>query len=39
MRTHDSVQGTPTFFVDGVRIRTPGTHEGFKALIDSRLAR
>ncbi|MFE5946441.1 DsbA family protein [Streptomyces sp. NPDC056480] len=33
------VQGTPTFFVDGVRIQTPGTYEGFKALIDSRLAR
>ncbi|MFD3998668.1 DsbA family protein [Streptomyces sp. NPDC058548] len=33
------VRGTPTFFVDGVRIQTPGTYEGFKALIDSRLAR
>ncbi|MFC9344099.1 DsbA family protein [Streptomyces sp. NPDC057020] len=33
------VQGTPTFFVDGVRIQTPGSYEGFKALIDSRLAR
>lgn len=33
------VQGTPTFFVDGVRVRTPGSYEGFKALIDARLAR
>ncbi|MFB7368421.1 DsbA family protein [Streptomyces sp. NPDC056222] len=33
------VQGTPTFFVDGVKIRTPGTYEDFKALIDARLTR
>ncbi|MGA5215273.1 DsbA family protein [Streptomyces cinereoruber] len=33
------VQGTPTFFVDGVKIQTPGSYEAFKALIDSRLAR
>ncbi|MGW2014482.1 DsbA family protein [Streptomyces sp. NPDC001927] len=33
------VQGTPTFFVDGVKIQTPGSYESFKALIDSRLAR
>ncbi|MFJ7988685.1 DsbA family protein [Streptomyces sp. NPDC096351] len=33
------VRGTPTFFVDGVRIQTPGTYEDFKALIESRLSR
>ncbi|MDT9687405.1 thioredoxin domain-containing protein [Streptomyces sp. P9(2023)] len=33
------VQGTPTFFVDGVKIQTPRSYEEFKALIDSRLAR
>ncbi|MEU8744905.1 thioredoxin domain-containing protein [Streptomyces sp. BPPL-273] len=32
------VQGTPTFFVDGTRIQTPGSHEAFKALIDDRLS-
>ncbi|MBZ3905867.1 MULTISPECIES: DsbA family protein [Streptomyces] len=31
------VQGTPTFFVDGTMIRTPGSYEAFKALIDERL--
>ncbi|MFF2775453.1 DsbA family protein [Streptomyces sp. NPDC058052] len=33
------VQGTPTFFVDGIRIQPPGSYEEFKALIDARLAR
>ncbi|MFF3015586.1 DsbA family protein [Streptomyces sp. NPDC057939] len=33
-----NVQGTPTFFLDGERIRTPRTYEAFKALIDERLA-
>lgn len=32
------VQGTPTFFVDGTRIPTPGSYEAFKALIDDRLS-
>ncbi|MFG2135154.1 DsbA family protein [Streptomyces sp. NPDC048751] len=30
-------RGTPTFVVDGVRIRTPGSYEEFRSLIDSRL--
>ncbi|MFC9796922.1 DsbA family protein [Streptomyces sp. NPDC057695] len=33
------VRGTPTFFVDGVRIQTPGGYEEFRALIESRLSR
>lgn len=33
------VQGTPTFFVDGTRIPTPGSYEVFKALIDDRLSK
>ncbi|MFG3191125.1 DsbA family protein [Streptomyces omiyaensis] len=33
------VQGTPTFFVDGLRIETPRSYEEFEALIDARLAR
>ncbi len=32
------VQGTPTFFLDGIKIQTPGSYEQFKALIDARLA-
>ncbi|MDC0767171.1 DsbA family protein [Streptomyces sp. HD] len=32
------VQGTPTFFVDGEMIRTPGSYEAFRNLIDARLA-
>ncbi|MGW4985193.1 DsbA family protein [Streptomyces mirabilis] len=32
------VQGTPTFFVDGTKIQTPGSYEAFKALIDDRLS-
>lgn len=32
------VQGTPTFFVDGTMIQTPGSYEAFKALIDNRLS-
>ncbi|MFJ9380828.1 DsbA family protein [Streptomyces sp. NPDC101455] len=32
------VQGTPTFFVEGTRISTPGSYEAFKALIDDRLS-
>ncbi|MEU0042981.1 DsbA family protein [Streptomyces werraensis] len=32
------VQGTPTFFVDGTQISTPGSYEAFKALIDDRLS-
>ncbi|MFF9141026.1 DsbA family protein [Streptomyces albogriseolus] len=32
------VQGTPTFFVDGTQIRTLGSYEAFKALIDDRLS-
>ncbi|MFD7030051.1 DsbA family protein [Streptomyces sp. NPDC059917] len=34
-----AVQGTPTFFLDAERVRTPPTYEAFKALIDERLAR
>ncbi|MFD8061388.1 DsbA family protein [Streptomyces cyaneofuscatus] len=33
------VQGTPTFFVDGLRIPNPGSHDEFRALIEKRLAR
>lgn len=33
------VQGTPTFFVDGLRIPNPGSYEEFRALIEKRLAR
>ncbi|MEU2660856.1 thioredoxin domain-containing protein [Streptomyces sp. NPDC007325] len=33
------VQGTPTFFADGIRIAPPSSYEEFKALIDARLAR
>lgn len=33
------VQGTPTFFVDGTMIPTPGSYEAFKALIDDRLSK
>lgn len=32
------VQGTPTFFVDGEKIKNPGSYEEFRALIDDRLA-
>ncbi|MFF0131763.1 DsbA family protein [Streptomyces mirabilis] len=32
------VQSTPTFFVDGTKIQTPGSYEAFKALIDDRLS-
>ncbi|MFF2847902.1 DsbA family protein [Streptomyces sp. NPDC058001] len=32
------VQGTPTFFVDGERISTPGSYEVFKSYLDERLA-
>ncbi|KPC71740.1 thioredoxin domain-containing protein [Streptomyces sp. NPDC006349] len=32
------VQGTPTFFVDGTQIPTPGSYEAFKSLIDDRLS-
>lgn len=33
------VQGTPTFFVDGLRVPNPGSYEEFRALIEKRLAR
>ncbi|MFF9145864.1 DsbA family protein [Streptomyces sp. NPDC055051] len=33
------VQGTPTFFVDGIRIQLPQSYEEFKALIDAKLSR
>ncbi|NGO09049.1 thioredoxin domain-containing protein [Streptomyces sp. HC44] len=32
------VQGTPTFFLDGETVATPGSYEAFKALIDARLS-
>ncbi|MGC5244226.1 MULTISPECIES: DsbA family protein [Streptomyces] len=32
-----NVQGTPTFFLDGEMVATPGSYEAFKALIDARL--
>ncbi|MGI5194304.1 DsbA family protein [Streptomyces sp. CA-288835] len=32
------VQGTPTFFLDGTMIQTPGSYKAFKALIDNRLS-
>ncbi|MFE0251279.1 DsbA family protein [Streptomyces sp. NPDC059010] len=32
------VQGTPTFFMDGEMIQTPGSYAAFKNLIDARLA-
>ncbi|MEU9191226.1 thioredoxin domain-containing protein [Streptomyces sp. NPDC048484] len=31
-------QGTPTFFVDGEMVATPGSYEAFKALIEARLS-
>ncbi|MFJ4963406.1 DsbA family protein [Streptomyces sp. NPDC088729] len=34
-----NVQGTPTFFFDGMAISTPGSFEAFKAAIDERLKR
>ncbi|MCZ4507413.1 thioredoxin domain-containing protein [Streptomyces sp. ActVer] len=33
-----NVQGTPTFFLDGEMVATPGSYEAFKALIDTRLS-
>lgn len=33
------VQGTPTFFVDGLRIPNPASYEEFRTLIEKRLAR
>ncbi|MFE2293010.1 DsbA family protein [Streptomyces sp. NPDC059452] len=33
------VQGTPTFFVDGLRIATPASYEEFRRLIEEGLAR
>ncbi|MGA4844068.1 DsbA family protein [Streptomyces sp. G45] len=32
------VRGTPTFFVDGEKVATPGSYAAFKALIEDRLA-
>ncbi|MFE7461161.1 DsbA family protein [Streptomyces sp. NPDC057554] len=32
------VQGTPTFFVDGLRIPNPASYEEFRALIEKKLA-
>ncbi|MFG2030246.1 DsbA family protein [Streptomyces sp. NPDC048825] len=32
------VQGTPTFFLDGEAVTTPGSYEAFKSLIDDRLS-
>ncbi|MFD5766368.1 DsbA family protein [Streptomyces sp. NPDC127049] len=33
------VQGTPTFFIDGMRIQLPQSYEEFRAVIDAKLAR
>ncbi|MCX5601256.1 DsbA family protein [Streptomyces phaeochromogenes] len=33
-----NVQGTPTFFLDGEMVATPGSYDAFKALIDARLS-
>ncbi|MFD5752133.1 DsbA family protein [Streptomyces sp. NPDC127033] len=32
------VQGTPTFFVGGIKVATPGSYEAFRELIEARLA-
>lgn len=35
---HSGVQGTPTFFLDGEKIVSPGNYDELKQLIDSKLA-